>query len=186
MAPSRIQQLLPDVPLPPYSHVPGRTPHPISNPAGHSHGVRPHSVVAPNPEHWTECREYLRGIDLFNHGYYWEAHEEWESLWHAYGRIGVTADFLKGLIKLAAAGVKVREGKPDGVRTHAQRATELFRGLNCPGRFLGLNVSELIAWAEEITANPPISKNPEDPVEIVFVRVLWPEILCKEQSEPGA
>ncbi|TGQ49534.1 DUF309 domain-containing protein, partial [Mesorhizobium sp. M1C.F.Ca.ET.210.01.1.1] len=23
------------------------------------------------------------GIDLFNHGYYWEAHEAWEPLWHA-------------------------------------------------------------------------------------------------------
>ncbi|MER9007639.1 DUF309 domain-containing protein [Mesorhizobium sp. M0862] len=21
------------------------------------------------------------GIDLFNHGYYWEAHEAWEPLW---------------------------------------------------------------------------------------------------------
>ncbi|MET2831203.1 DUF309 domain-containing protein [Mesorhizobium shangrilense] len=23
------------------------------------------------------------GSDLFNHGYYWEAHEAWEPLWHA-------------------------------------------------------------------------------------------------------
>ncbi|MER9586456.1 DUF309 domain-containing protein [Mesorhizobium sp. M0276] len=23
------------------------------------------------------------GIDLFNHGYYLEAHEAWEPLWHA-------------------------------------------------------------------------------------------------------
>ncbi len=32
------------------------------------------------------------GVDLFNHGYYWESHEEWESLWHAAGRRGVVAD----------------------------------------------------------------------------------------------
>jgi hypothetical protein len=168
-------RLLPDEPLPPYTHVPGRTPHPISDPDGHSHGVRPHSVVAPHPEKWAACREYLRGIDLFNHGYYWEAHEEWESLWHACGRTGTTADFLKGLIKLAAAGVKVREGKPEGVRTHALRAAELFRGMNEGGRFLGLDISELIAFAEEIVANPPTDRSPSDPVEVVFARVLRPE-----------
>jgi len=159
-------------PFPPYTHVPGRTPHPISDPAGHSYRVRPHSVAAPQHENWTVCREYLRGIDLFNHGYYWEAHEEWESLWHACGRTGTTADFLKGLIKLAAAGVKVREGKPEGVRTHALRAAELFRGMNTPGRFLGLEVGELIAFAEEIAANPPPSRSPSDPVEVVFAQVL--------------
>jgi hypothetical protein len=174
MAHSRIHQLLPDVPLPPYSHVPGSTPHPISDPAGHSYGVRPHTVVAPNPEHWAACREYLRGIDLFNHGYYWEAHEEWESLWHACGRTGTTADFLKGLIKLASTGVKVREGKPDGVRTHARRAAELFRGVNCAGRFMGLDVSELIAFADEIMVHLPICQKLDDPVEIVFARPLLP------------
>ena len=50
--------------------------------------------------------------DLLNHGFYWEAHEAWETLWHAAGRKGEIADFLKGLIKLAAAAVKAREGNP--------------------------------------------------------------------------
>ena len=45
----------------------------------------------------------------------------------AEGRTGKVADILKGLIKLAAAGVKAREGKPAGVRRHARRAEELFR-----------------------------------------------------------
>ncbi len=169
-------RLLPDEALPPYTHVPGRTPHPISDPRGHSHGVRPHSVAAVTQENWAECREYLRGIDLFNHGYYWEAHEEWESLWHACGRTGTTADFLKGLIKLAAAGVKVREDKPEGVRTHANRAAELFRGMNERGRFLGLEVSELITFADEIAANPPTSRKPAETVEVVFGRALRPEV----------
>ena len=60
-------------------------------------------------------RRIVEGIALFNAGYYWEAHEAWEGLWHAHGRDGPTADVLKGLIKLAAAGVKVREGRPHGV-----------------------------------------------------------------------
>ena len=48
-------------------------------------------------------------------------------LWHAAGRTGATADFLKGLIKLAAAGVKVREGRAAGVRRHAERAVDLLQ-----------------------------------------------------------
>ena len=61
---------------------------------------------------------------LFNAGYYWEAHDAWESLWHAHGRRGVVADVIKALIKLAAAGVKAREGHEHGVRIHAGRAAE--------------------------------------------------------------
>ena len=68
-------------------------------------------------------------VDLFNNGYYWEAHEAWEGLWHAYGRSGAKADFVKGLIKLSAAGVKAREGNAAGVNRHAQRAVDLFRGV---------------------------------------------------------
>ncbi len=39
---------------------------------------------------------------------------------------GPAADVVKALIKLAAAGVKVREGQEHGVRTHSRRAAELF------------------------------------------------------------
>ncbi len=56
---------------------------------------------------WSRHEAYLTGVDLFNHGYYWEA---------ATSRgVGVArrrsprprlADLLKGLIHLAAAGVK--------------------------------------------------------------------------------
>ena len=65
-------------------------------------------------------------VDLFNYGYYWEAHEVWEGNWHAFGRSGSKADFVKGLIKMSAAGVKAREGNSTGVRRHLSRAKELF------------------------------------------------------------
>jgi hypothetical protein len=118
--------MVPDVPFPPYSFVPGKHPHPVSDPHGHSFGQESEPVQSPELTHWSACRPYLRGIDLFNHGYYWEAHEAWESLWHACGRQGETANFIKGLIQLAVAGVKVRQGMPEGVVTHAQRASDLF------------------------------------------------------------
>lgn len=118
---------VPDEPFPRYAFVPGRFPHPTRDPAGHSFGLRPERPVSLNPEKWRECRSYLFGVDLFNHGYYWEAHEAWESLWHACGRAGSTADLLRGLIRLAASGVKVREGRRAGVKSHAAAARDLFQ-----------------------------------------------------------
>src|SRR5581483_4448923 len=109
--------------------VPGRTPHPKSDPAGHSYGVKAPPVAPLDPERWRECQPYLYGLDLFNGQFYWEAHEQFEALWHAAGRSGVVADFLKGLIQLAATGVKHLEGRPVGVTSHAARAAELWQGI---------------------------------------------------------
>jgi uncharacterized protein len=142
-------RLLPDEPLPPYTFVPGKNPHPISDPAGHSFGHRPAALASFDPEKWRECRFYLRGIDLFNHGYYWEAHEAWEVLWNAAGKRGPTADFLKALIQLAVAGVKFLEGKPVGMRTHAARAADLLRSLR-QDLFMSLSIANLLEQANEI------------------------------------
>ena len=70
---------------------------------------------------------FLLGVDLFNHGYYWEAHEVWEGLWRTIDRSDPRSAFLQGLIHLAAAGVKVREGQPAGVRSHGRLAFHHFR-----------------------------------------------------------
>jgi hypothetical protein len=169
-------RLAPDEPFPPYSFVPGRFPHPVSDPAGHSFGVAVPPVPALTPTQWAESRRYLYAIDLFNAGYYWEAHEAWESLWHACGRAGRTADFLKGLIKLAAAGVKVREGRPEGVTGHARAAADLFRRTGAPHeRYLGLPLGELIRFADIVATDPPSATDPAAPVEVVFPFVLRPE-----------
>jgi len=42
-----------------------------------------------------------RGIDLFNGGRYWDAHEAWEHAWMP-DRKGPDAGFYKGLIQVAA------------------------------------------------------------------------------------
>jgi hypothetical protein len=153
-----IFRLVPDESFPPYAFVPGRSPHPTSDPAGHSFGIEP--VVPPRvePERWQECRPYLYGIDLFNAGFYWESHVAWESLWMGCGRKGMVADFLKGLIKLAAAGVKALEGKPEGVKSHSGRAAELWHKVvsslgSEQDLFMGFRISDLIDVAEHIQQN---------------------------------
>ncbi|MGB2939157.1 MAG: DUF309 domain-containing protein [Candidatus Dormiibacterota bacterium] len=42
-----------------------------------------------------------QGIDLFNAGEFWEAHEAWEGAWMPY-RKEAGSDFFKGLIQVAA------------------------------------------------------------------------------------
>jgi len=136
--------------LPPYSYVPGQNPHPISDSAGHSHGHPPDKAVPIDDANWRTNDTWLWAIDLFNHGYYWESHEVWEGLWHAAGRRGPTADFLKGLIKLAAAGVKFREGRLEGVKLHAARAAELLEPSR--GRVVfGIAVDRLLSEAHRLS-----------------------------------
>lgn len=152
----RVRRLVPEMPFPSYTYVPGRgLPHPVTDPAGHSFGLRTDPGPALEPATWRDSTAYLFGFDLLNHQFYWEAHETWESLWNANGRRGTVADFLKALIKLAASGVKHREGRLAGTRTHARRAAELWRRLAgdpiaAGGHVLGLRVRDLIDRADQI------------------------------------
>jgi hypothetical protein len=148
--PEAIRRLLPEEPFPPYAFVPGRFPHPETDPAGHSYGIPRPTPPPLDPEDWQASRTYLRGLDLFNAQFFWESHVEFEALWHACGRRGVVAEFLKGLIRLAAAGVKHREGKPQGVKSHGERAAQLWRRVGETGSFCGLRLDELITLAEGI------------------------------------
>lgn len=172
-------RLLPDVPLPSYTYIPGRFPHPVSDPSGHSFGTARAPEPCTEPRRWRENRPYLRGLDLFNGGYYWEAHEAWEQLWLSCDHRGVTASFLKALIKLAAAGVKVRQAQPAGVRHHARRAAELIAQVQkaaspSDGRYMGLSLAEVAGFAETIAREPPASVLESFPATHVFPSFLNP------------
>jgi uncharacterized protein len=121
------ERLLPSAELPAYTFAPGtETPHPYRDPRGHSYQRKHQTPRALTAATWAENRSYLLALDYFNYGYYWESHEEWERLLRATGGDGLVGRFLKGLVKLAAAGVKVRESSVHGVRRHAASAGEVF------------------------------------------------------------
>lgn len=176
LAPSRYSTR----PFPPYSYVPGSHPHPVSDPRGHMHGRQPQGVDPLDPAACSASEPYRYAIDLFNHGYYWEAHEVWEGLWLAAGRRGATAEVLQGLIKLAAAGVKVREGRPAGTHFLAQGARELFTraAAQLPGKggHLGLRFEDLEAFTSQ--AEACVGDRPDDDPggRIVFPFVLEPRL----------
>jgi hypothetical protein len=173
------ERYAPDRAFPPYAFVAPHRPHPRKDPRGHSSGAPEMPAEPLDPADWRRSPEYLFGIDLFNHGYYWEAHEAWEALWHAAGRTGPVADLLRGLIKLAAAGVKVRQREPRGIRSHGERAAGHFRSVISESgarRLAGLDLEALARFADGLAARAEsLRGDPTKEVEVVFDAPLRPE-----------
>lgn len=97
--------------LPPYAHLPGRTPHPTRHPRGHSYGLEvdgPAFMPADAGDH----PDFRYGLDLHNHGCFWECHECLEGVWRGLPRSDPAARFLQGVIQLSVAHSYVRRGRP--------------------------------------------------------------------------
>ncbi len=134
-------------PLPPYRFVPGLTPHPIADPRGHSYGLSPGPVEVPPARQWRRCEPYLFGCDLFNRGYWWEAHEAWEGLWQNCRERHRQHRFLQGLIQAANAQLKLALGKGRAVSRLWAKAEEHFLAADLGPHFMGLPVA---AWRHEM------------------------------------
>ncbi|TIL47368.1 DUF309 domain-containing protein [Mesorhizobium sp.] len=146
---------LPEKSFPSYAYLPGRQPHPVRDPAGHSYNSEAMPLAAGAS---LDSDIFLWGLDLFNHGYYWEAHEAWEGLWQVADRGAPLRTLFKGLILLSAAGVKIREGKQAAAMRHAGRAATLLRRLNTADhtfeRALGMSLPVLAEHAEAAARLP--------------------------------
>lgn len=160
-------------PLPPYRYLPFRgsatLPHPRNDPAGHSYHEEEDYLPHFAPDDWPGCEPYLYGIDLFNHGYWWEAHEALETVWLAAGgRETPCGLFVQGLIQLAAAQLKRFIAEPRGAQSLTDAACEKLS--LAKGIFLGVEVAPLIAEAQRCLR--------EDRGE--FPRI----VLCLPEREP--
>ena len=138
-----------------------------------------------DPDHWEASRVYLRGFSLFVRGYYWEAHEAWEGLWIAAGRVGALAELLKALIKLAASGVKVRQGLGHQASAFGAKAGAHIaqaRALSDQEQLCGIDLSALSAFADDVSARGDLlTGGPEAAVMVVFDRAL-PEPSAQSKS----
>lgn len=176
-------RLLPSIPVPEYAFYPGSgLPHPIRDPSGHSYGrkhVPGQGPKALSTDNWMENRNYLLAIDYFNLGYYWEAHEEWERLWRVSGADTTSGRFLKGLIKLSAAGVKVRERSIHGVRRHAASAGEMFADVAAEAdadNYCGLDFTRLQFAADRAAQLAYKKEHPVGDAVRVFPFLLQPDM----------
>jgi hypothetical protein len=151
--------------LPPYAYVPGVEPHPVTDPAGHSYGVREEVLrlgARRLPRDWRRVEEYLFGIDLFNAAYFWEAHESWEAVWHAVDRDAVVGRFLQGLIQASASLLQRHCGRRRGARNLLERSKANLEGAH--------------GWLRERRRRAYMG------VELG----VWQETLERRHAEPGA
>ncbi len=82
---------------------------------------------------------FNKGLELFNQGNYYDAHEEWETLWSDYYL--PDRDFVQGLIQLSVSFVHLSNGNLIGAKSllkKSQRKMNNFQGI-CRG----LNVDSL-------------------------------------------
>jgi len=137
-------------PFPPYRYVPGAHPHPIAHPQGHSH--RPHGSPHPivqhvPPDRWRDSEDYLYGCDLYNHAFWWEAHEAWEGLWQTCDKKSTQGRFLQGLIQAAACHLKLHMKSQAGVERLRPSSLGYLKGAaeEIPAaRYMGLDLPGFI------------------------------------------
>jgi predicted metal-dependent hydrolase len=79
------------------------------------------------------------GIELFNAGHYWHAHEQWEQCWLTSPEPAAT--FYKALIQAAAALVKWQQGNLRGLQRNWAKSRA--RLLTLPPTFAGIDLLAL-------------------------------------------
>ena len=95
-------------------------------------------------------------VDLYNHGFPWEAHEQWESLWLAAPGASRERHLLSGLIQAAAAAVKALDARWAGARKLAASAAEhLTQAGHCAGIDGAAIAGSLTAWAHHVDQGRP-------------------------------
>ena len=142
--------------FPPYAFLPGRDPHPTRDPAGHSFGHEEPPPPYLAPERWRENEPYLVGVDLYNHGFLWEAHESWEGLWHVSKPDVRQALYLQALIQCAAAWLKIPMGQPAGVQKLSELALAKLAEVERAGSpYMGLELGPFRAAVRAFAARAP-------------------------------
>lgn len=87
-----------------------------------------------------EAKLFHEGVELFNEGEYFDAHEVWEDIWHMAS--GPRKLFYQGLIQVSVTLEHVRRGNPRGVRSVYESALAKFVGL--PDVYMGVRIPKLL------------------------------------------
>lgn len=98
--------------LPKERYIPGVTSRPVTPPLSDENiSAQNLSIVSPY-----ENLFFLYGVDLFNHHFFWEAHEAWEEIWHLEEERELR-DLLQGMIQLSGGFLKIIQENHRGART---------------------------------------------------------------------
>ncbi len=115
-----------DLPLPARPHVPGS-------------GSEPDRAALQGAK--ADAQAFRYGVDLFNHGFFWEAHEVWEAVWRAAPPNSGRRQGVRALIQMANALLKRDMKKPNACRRLADEAARLTLDADLSGE--GLDIRSL-------------------------------------------
>lgn len=134
----RPPRYVPERALPAHAFVPGRTAKPVSE-------AQLAAYLA--AEYWRDNEAYLWGVDLYNHGFAWEAHEAWEGLWRAAKHDETQATFLQGLIQCTAARVKASMNDREAAQRLLERGLARLASVREQhgDRYMGLDLARYLA-----------------------------------------
>lgn len=127
--------------LPPYRFIPKLAPHPRTHPQGH---------MAPGGEQGDQGEQDFRyGVDLYNCGCWWEAHEAWEGVWMALAAGSARRAAVQALIQVANAHLKLQLGRRKAVERLRRKYAELFDRAGEAANDLGFDA---LLWRKEVDA----------------------------------
>jgi hypothetical protein len=120
----------------------------VKHPQGHAFGrVEPPPVWPETPGGWASAKEHRAAIDLFNRGFFWEAHEAWEALWHVGPHDAPERHALQGLIQAAAGLLKRGTGQMQPGETLARAAAKRIEAATHRGGS-GILALDLLPWLQ--------------------------------------
>ena len=131
--------------MPSFRFIPGQGPHPNHLAKG-SHMPE---FPPPGPlslDSWQNSAHYLYAVDLFNYGYWWEAHEVLEVLWVIAKRDTPTGIFLQGLIQISAALLKESQSLHRAALSLSAKGFSKLHSKS--GIFMGLDVEPFLGEVE--------------------------------------
>ncbi len=124
--------------------MPGLDPHPLKDPRGHR--APPPSP----PDRWRY------GLDLFDHGYLWEAHEVLEQMWKALPVRSPERDLAQAIILAAASLLRAHLGDDRSASALCARAVALLvRVSPATARAHGVDAVRLVADLERALRGGP-------------------------------
>ncbi|MEE2855889.1 MAG: DUF309 domain-containing protein [Planctomycetota bacterium] len=133
----------PDSPFPAFPYLPGKNLRDAN--------FQPAASIA--SDDWRSDPAYLHGVDLFNHQFYWEAHEAWEHRWLPLADGDPRRTHLQGLIQASAALLKIRLLEPTPACSIWKRGRSrlLQVAAGCPQEaFLGIEILPLVQSIDTI------------------------------------
>ncbi len=165
--------------FPRYRYIPTVSPHPVIDPSGHSYKKLEEKTLRMTPDHWVQNETYLYGVDLFNHGFWWEAHEAWENVWMGTEKSDLEGKFLQALIQFSAALLKLYSGSRKGFDNLYKEASTKFQSClkemseQKMHQFMGLDLDK---WMKRVVtfcnSLESIEGEPQDPLHFASFPAL--------------